>query len=114
MSVTSHYVLKARPAMPTPRIPHITRTINGEQVECKSCARCCGVKPLTEYCKHAGTSDGLASYCLQCKRAMEREDVPRSVRQRRTAADVAMDNREMLARAGERVEEVWMPGDWRE
>lgn len=33
----------------------------------KKCTRCGGVKPLDEYAKHSGSSDGHASYCNDCR-----------------------------------------------
>lgn len=44
-------------------VPHVP--LHGEPH--KSCAKCCRLKPLTEFSTKAGTWDGLASRCVECE-----------------------------------------------
>jgi hypothetical protein len=52
----------------------------------KWCWRCAEWRPLSEFHKHAGTNDGHATVCRDCKRTINRDQLPNRQRRRQRAA----------------------------
>lgn len=52
-------------------LPEATGVVTHER--CKRCAKCGQKKPISEFPKHSTSSDGIASYCKECKNGLAKD-----------------------------------------